>query len=558
MIKEKVFMRIRSYLNKYVFLLLPMVAACFLLLPGDVRYYISDNSVLNSIACDALKTQPYFVFTGVIVQYITYILYSLSENINWFALLLAISVTWSFCTLNSVAVALLKEKSKTLQWFILTVLFFANVFFIMHLDYSITAMFMMLAFSAQFFFIEKKRVCHIINMVGLLIMAFDWRARVVVSVALIASALLLKYWNNKKKMLRYAIVFFGVIFLIFSATQKLQQWDRESRSNVEFEEYREAFGKIIDKKKIPYAEYATEIKKLGLTENDMEMIWHWYVADKNIYTKDKVVSLYDMQKYTDRYELSVSNLMILMIKTKWHWAIGLVFLCCFLLMKENKKALIGVALCTYAVLGGFIVLQRVIFRMVFPIYIIGIILALYLFAENCKASFTVFLHKKRISICLHVFIILMMVGIGCFGMMCAKESKDINTDLEKVWSAMNNLSEENLSSIYLTNASGASARPLRLWEKEKKSTIHSVLGGWMFHHPYNNAIMKQCGLEAYEETPYLALLQPQVYFVCENEKYTQLLVRYFYEHYKTEVSCEKVETVLHFGVYKFSKNHISK
>lgn len=545
-------------IKKNIYWILPFFAALFLIIPGNVNYYISDNIPLNNYASCSSEAEyaPYLVFLGVVSHVIMKILYSITENVNWFALYFTLGITWTFCTINSVLLHVFDDgktkKPKSVLYVVFAIVWFINIFYVMHLDMAMVALLMILAFGMQFFLVEDKKFYHYINMIGLLIVGCNIRMDVVAAMMGLTFMLVFEKWENKQSMLKKAVSFILLVGIVFGATLLLQYGYEKENGLREYRVYEASWSNLLDKKKISYDKYADEIQQMGLTQNDIEMTWNWLISDKNVYTQERVVDLLKIQDWEDRYEISIITLLGNMLKAKLNWVIGAFFLLCFLCVAKGKFAVFTVSMGTYAILLYFNIVQRVTGRMVSVICISGIILATFLVLKNCNEKWISFFVNKKVSILLSLCACLILSVACFFGVKYMNQAQELYDSREKKLESLEALQQKNPTHIYLT---GEEEGPLNLWEKSRMLPGLPVQGGWTFSHPHYSIMMQKCGLGEYAEKPYLSLLLPHVYLLDHDEFTAKKLQQFFREHYNKETTFEIVDRTEHHCIIKFKESY---
>lgn len=545
-----------QFLKKHLFWILPVLASLFILIPGEVNYWASDNNVMNRIAASAkeIPDSSFLVFIALPVSYILRGLYLLTDHVNWYALLLVGSISWAFGTIHYVLAQVYRKKESfpALYAVITAVLWGMNVYLILHLDFSSATFFMILAFCLQFFFAERK-IGQNINMILLLIFGCSWRYTFAMFMIVFSLPLLLRYWDNKKLLFRKALALLLLFLIVWIPTVYTLKIYRQTRGYESYFSHRQALSNINDRPVMDAGDYTEELSCIGFSKNDIDMMWHWMIGDSDVFTTERLEAVYKMLPMAEKYNLNILQILVLMLKTKWNWLVGFVLLGCFLCVKKEKKTIVFLALCTFGLIAGYMVRQRFIERMTLPAYFNGVCFALFVLAENCNEKIITLCRKKFMTAAVYGVVALLVAGTCYLGVDFADFVKRSNERTEAQTKAYMEYMDNNDSIVLLTGAiGGAPSVPTRLWEKNPEPYVCSSLGGWTSGHPYISAMMRENGLEEYKNQPFCALLLPDVYYVVKNKEMIIYIQKFLQEHYHYNTEYEIVQQVRGYNVIKFS------
>ena len=121
-----------------------------------------------------------------------------------------------------------------------------------------------------------------------------------------------------------------------------------------------------------YNEYREEFDKIGLSENDVNCLYQWIFADKNVYSESVMEEIVGMQNVTERYNFNLFDILVSMFHQKYNYWFFAVILLSLLLNRRMWGINILIALCTYSLIAALYFRERAVDRVMIPIYLMGI------------------------------------------------------------------------------------------------------------------------------------------------------------------------------------------
>lgn len=268
-----------------------------ILLFCDIKYEVSDDFVMAAIMSGAYgdAPNPHLIFINILWGYLMLPFYYLFPNISWY---LIFQLGLILISLVVVSYMLLKKLNKPVAFLLIIILltFFADDAYIL-IQFTKTAMLAVMGGGIVFawsLFGERnwklKILSAIICLAGTLIRF---------NIIYIAGGFLLfilivefgkMFWkerkekNFQKRIVQITISGVCVIALAFSLDSLdsyIYNQDEEYRY---FKQYGEARGKIVDASDYGYEAYRTELKKIGVSENDYKLMRTWNFADNEVFT----------------------------------------------------------------------------------------------------------------------------------------------------------------------------------------------------------------------------------------------------------------------------------
>lgn len=271
----------------------------------DLKYEVSDDFVMASIMSGAFgdTPNPQMIFVNVIIGYLLLPFYKLLPQISWYfiaQLLLvfisSISVTW----------VLLKkmERIKAVMLSVILILFFTNDAYIL-MQFTKTSMFAVIAGSMIFIweiFREHRKIPLLFGS-GLCLIGTMVRFQTIYLAGAFLVLMIgyesvnlfykLKALNVGIKQIMCRFIFIGLagLLLIVSA-YGLERINWYTYNNDEeygnFSAYNEARSGIVDFEDPGYQIYESELQKVGISENDYNLLKKWGFADNDFFTIERM------------------------------------------------------------------------------------------------------------------------------------------------------------------------------------------------------------------------------------------------------------------------------
>jgi len=393
--------------NKYfICFLLNLLFLLAALVFAETKYEVSDDFVMETILSGAYSTEPnpHMLFVNILYGYLLKPLYYLFPIVNWYTLSL---LFWGFAACLGLAYLLCNTlDGKTaflIDLFFLCV--FTNDIYIL-LQFTKTASFCctvgtLLVFHSLFGDIKSSNTVFsntiqsksefvsgfILCLVGSLIRMYTIYLVAPFILVLIAYVIFynFKYHKNDKVWARYFITkilagigLIGIIFLCYG-------FNRISyKSNSEYayyQQYAKVRAAIVDGPDYGYAEYAADLEKIGISENDYYMLRHWNFSDPEYFTLEKLNDISNVMKRHKQwrgwqsiyeniqqhnyasYPVCIACIVLLVIClfgniSNWIWYLATLIPACMLILY-------------------FFILERVLYRLEYGIFISAFLMLLY-------------------------------------------------------------------------------------------------------------------------------------------------------------------------------------
>lgn len=366
----------------------------------DIKYEVSDDFIMATIMSGAYggEPNPQLIFVNTIIGYILLPLYHLFPQISWyliFQLLLCflafVLVTYMLLERNGQAVGVLLA--------ILFITFFSDDVYILP-QFTKTAALTIMAGAVVFLwgtFIKKSIIIQLIS--GMLCLLGSMVRYT--GIFLMGSFILLilfyefmNFWHMKRRWKDFLyILISGTILIVSAFGMKMLDsytYNNDEKSEV-FLEYNTARSAIVDQMDYGYAAYENELKKIGISENDYNMLKTWNFDDEDYFTLEKMKQVGNIiTEYNSQQRITIETA-FQNIQTRK--IVGYpVFLACLILLLLsiciNKKFFwcfgmlgVGIALEMYFTFTG-----RVVYRIEYGIFT-GIFLGSLYFWESKTLQF---------------------------------------------------------------------------------------------------------------------------------------------------------------------------
>ena len=400
-----------SLLINFIFLLAALIFC-------DFKYEVSDDFVMASILSGSFgdSLNPHLMFANAIWGYALMPLYELFPGISWYFVAQIILIFVSAIIITF----LLFEKIDQYKALIITLLFilcFVNDAYIL-VQFTKTAILATMSGSLLFLWalFEEKNIWY--ELFGGFICLAGSALRF--SVIYIAGGFLLfilsyevvkyiRHYNSNKKCNRHLlrIIMSGAILIGCAYGLKYANcyyYSQDASYNY-FSKYSSARAGIVDYDDKGYETYQEELKALGISENDYEMLISWNFADPEVFTLDQMQQIQDIiQKHYQNKETHLKEILE-RINTRPYWKYPMVIGCeilLFLLILFNTKkcwtTLINIGIGSIYI-AYFAIRERMIYRVEYAVFLSVFLCSLY-FLDNRDIPLMIIDKKMQSRICM--------------------------------------------------------------------------------------------------------------------------------------------------------------
>lgn len=571
--------------NLFIAIGINIIFLSCVLLFCDIKYEVSDDFVMASIMSGAYggDFNPQLIFVNTVVGYILLPLYHLFPQVSWY---LVFQLFLCFFAFVLVTYMLLERNGKPvgvlLSIFLIT--FFSDDVYVLP-QFTKTAAFVFMAGAVVFLwgtFVEKSLVIQIISAILCVIgsmVRFSGIFLMGSFILLILFYEFLNLWHKKVGWKNYLYVFISGIILMMSVLGirmlDLYTYHNDAQSEF-FLKYNTARGQIVDQKDYGYAAYEKELKKIGISEVDYNMLKTWNFDDENYFTLEKMEQVASIiTKYNSKNKVSIENAFQEIQNRK---VVGYpVFLACLILLILsiciNKKFLwclgmfvIGLALEMYFVLSG-----RIVYRVEYGIFM-GIFLGILYFWNNQTLHFLeekIYMKKLIITLSSLFMIIQLPLYVPDYSykkVTTEKRREYIDSifnasweyDARKYRSVVNKKGKKNglleeienhKENMYFFDFATAIQSLYYEWNPVENvprgyNNNALYLGGIMTNLPCVDWVLEQRGIES----PIQSLVQKHVYLV--DNAWLELKLDYLQQHYYPNAWAELYKEIDGYQIWK--------
>ena len=430
--------------NKYILLLiksnicLALIINLFFLFAVlifcDIKYEVSDDFIMASIISGAYGNvqNPQMIFVNMILGYLMIPFYKIFPEISWYfvfqlGLIFVSSTTVTYFLLEQT------ERFKALMLSVIFILFCVNDAYVL-VQFTKTAIFAVMAGSVLFIrelFYGKNKIRIIFGtllcLTGTMVRFDVINIAGVFLIFIIIYELLfmIKQKLNKAVLLKriLQISLYGTILICLAFG--FRKIDRYTYNNDEpysfFSAYSAARSQIVDFNGPDYTACANEFEKIGISENDYNMMKSWNFADNEVFSLEKmqqvgkIVRAY-YKELERKPELLFERLQIRNI-TAYPIFLGCVILILIGMFLNTKKwwtMLISVGI-GIGLLFYFSYRDRCIYRIEYSVLMAVFICVLYFWSGKKKEQLEVYKDNKRVySVCIIISVLCLLWNISFY------------------------------------------------------------------------------------------------------------------------------------------------
>ncbi|MBQ9229403.1 MAG: hypothetical protein IJ168_11325 [Eubacterium sp.] len=546
----------KRFLNRFYWILLPLLITAVLLLLKAVQYDSADDVFLyemaNSFATNAHS--EHLMFMSVLYGYLYRAFYLIMPTVNWFSL--------SYLTLHCCQFMMLYKTVQRHGSYLpfVTVLAGLEVYLLHRISFTglsfigVTVGIIWLLDRVDS--ISKKNIKHIVLSFVMIGLSFGMRSgnTFIFALLIFMPINVMLLIRNKKRLPVIAVL----LVLLTVANYTVQGIQKYYVSTIpadsyyaEFQEYRSAAtdGGVYD-----YDNHREALEAAGVSENDYQLYRNYIYLDKTAFSKDKIKAISE-RDFSEQYDTDKTHLWEKLQeydikKGNWyhfHHYLLYYFLFALILFVLHKNKRLDIFLSAGFTAAAELYLffrRRPVPRVVNPIAILGMIILLFIvlddkgYLQSLKAADQ--LSKKRIYRC--SVLILLAVTTFLSGLNIYIQKTTEPASYEELYQTI----DEDTEHIYLSYSQTRN----QLMDKHltlsaasyRKIPINMIFGDWQGYTYYWYDLLQCLELEAYADHSMEALLDDRVLFVCKNKSIPDYLVEYFKEHEDLNVSYVTVST----------------
>lgn len=368
---------------------------------GDLYYAASDDYLMDYISQGKFGNgyDEHLVFINVIIGKIIKALNGVSEQINWFAVIFLLIVVSVF------SILFYTFWNKIDSVMVLPVVSVVEILVLHNFTFTVIA-YMCIFTSIIYFAYASERgisLCDGIIIIFFLVLGVMVRNNTLVT-ALILTVPLIIYGIIKleKKKKLFVLLTTGIVCIFAVNT-----YDGYCYSDSLWKEFREynAALKVIDYPMDEIKNNKQLLEKNDLSKNDIECFQEWIFSDKQVFSKEKLINLYNNNLLTNKYNFNIIDILRQMLLIKTNYLILILGIFIFILIeKKGRFYVIGSLGIMYAMIAALVFRNRLVFRVMLPIYLTGLCMILFFGLVYLKKQ-----KRKIFSRCL--FIVFLVLSI---------------------------------------------------------------------------------------------------------------------------------------------------
>lgn len=216
-----------------------------------------------------------------------------------------------------------------------------------------------------------------------------------------------------------------------------QFWEEYNAYNIER-------SNVYDFPMADYKEKKAEYTGVGISENDYECIKKLAFADKEVFSKETLNSIFNINSLSEKYNFNIIDIIIGMIKTKESWfflALAIIFI--YFDSGEKRIYYIVQSIITYGMVAALFFRNRSVLRVIAPLYVVGIIFMMYVFLK-----YNIIKENKRKKWGIYATITVMTILMACYGRMSYNMSVWHRQDNQE-FNVVNNYLEQQKQNLYV-------------------------------------------------------------------------------------------------------------
>lgn len=541
--------------KKYYFCIIPLLIFGLFYFAQDISFSRNDDVFMQNLAL-SFETNVHseqLMYMSVILGYALRFLYLLMPAINWFAIAYIVPLLAAYFVIYKV----ICEYNDLIK---LAIVAITQVYVITNVTFSIIAFLCcaagMILFLGKVDSLSKKNIIYVLLSALLIFTGFAIRGGQVFLFVFIAF-IPLELWCLKSKKNSISTVVVLVLICVitnYSLSFANQKYDSQIPAELYYTQFQENRSRVTDQGSLSYDEHKEYFDNLGISENDVEIAKSFFYGSKEVFSNETMGKIADSKTFGDLYELNP----ILIIRLFSHSQNNILFLfftviVALICLLKNKKEWLFTLLVVGADLSAILylsVIKRPVERIVVPVLIIGMIMALYL----CKDVSLLVLNFKfsekgkkllRFAALALIFALVPLVFITC-------EYYNSNLVTDSSQTIEEYLNEQTEGNLYVSFEGHCNYRFSDYNLRVLRKNIHnyrvekSIIGDTGLYTYYWYDKLSQYGLTQHKDNILGCLLDDNVYYICKGDvtdnDNLDLFVTYFAEHYSTDVGYKAVKT----------------
>ena len=561
-----------------------------ILLFCDIKYEVSDDFVMSTIISGAYGNgyNPHLMFINILWGYLLLPFYYLCPSISWY---LIAQLLLCFLSFTVVSYMLLERLERPIAFLFIVVLLtiFADDAYIL-VQFTKTAMIAVMGGGIVFLWIlfyEKFRPLligtGIICLAGTLVRFMT----IYIAGGFFLIILVVEFWkllrNKNYRKSIYIIISGGILICVAVGMKAVDSYIYNSDEEYAFyKEYNAARASVTDASDYGYEAYETELEKIGISENDYNIMRSWSFGDNDVFsvaTLEKTGNIIDA--YKEERGISKEAILESFQARKiigYPICIACIVIVFASIILGRKEWLLNMVC---LVVGGlyllyFFVIERTLYRIEYGIFLGVFLSILLLWKKNKDITRTYFVEMSKI--CAILILVCFVTESVIYIPDKSYQDNTSDTRREYIENVFNNSWDYDARKYRKVVNKGSKCENLIKEITDNKDNFYFLdfnttiqilyydwnpfytlpegfynnnlyLAGIMSNFPDYNKVLKNNDIES----PLKDLAKDNVYIIDSDSKNLSEKVDFLKEHYYPEAYAELYKEVDGYQIWKISK-----
>lgn len=553
----------RERIIRKLLLVIPLVIIGILYKLSMIFFYIGDDTSMEYFASGHYTGNPdeHLVFINASLGYLLKVLYSITNALNWTAILYIIIVL--VCTYT-----LLKIVSKYIGLYLaLALSICVEIFCLYYLTF--TTISYVCALLAVLMFIEtisnNKRVINIVITCLFFILSYALRSSSFISAFLMLLPIIV--FNIIKNRNKYTFITLGIVAVSLLSLFTTDNLSYSKEIWKEYSEFNTVRGELLDYHLPEYNQNKKLYNELEYSKNDLACLEKWFFGDKEVYSTRKLKTIQDNVKLSDKYDINIINWFK---DSKFFnyssWKLGMISIIALLIIgiyfsiksKRNKWIIVlQMCFCVGEIIYLFII-QRPLARVIFSMVLVGIIAMAYFYEHNQeKETVKEGLSRDNVKNIFKSAAVLVCL-VATFGLILYKmiDTKRENVNEYKIVQKINDYAKKNSKTLVLKdiNHDYLNCIPINDSDEMYNEDNTMFIGDWTYYSDQYYRQLRKMQVK-YKNATMLSLVEDNAHLMIDKVEDLDLIEKFLIEHYDNSIRARKIGHIndSNIDIYIFSK-----
>lgn len=511
------------------------------------------------------------IYMNPILCFILSIFYKINPLVNWHTIFLLIILILSLTIIGKIIYTNNKTK-KTLVLYIISLSIIYPMFLLMIQYTSVAALAFIASFIEFIDIIQKEKkskksyfVMYIMFIIGLFIREQSFLIILPIYILYIIY-MFIDYKKEKiniNQLKKFLLIFLLLIFIMITIHYLTFAFYMQSEINKEYMKFNKIRTIFHDLSKIKYNENREVFEKNNWSLNDYCLFYTFNFGDENIFNIESLTQILKNNNLKIEFlNLNYSNILLNLKDKLFTFYLLDFFLIIVLFVYEYKnsdkyKKIKLVFLACFPIVLNilFIAINRPVYRVVMPEYVITIFLLIY-FLDNKEYEEKINISKKN-----KIFEIICLIIISIINIQMLNEilSFDYDKNDYNQYKELIEYTNNHKENMYLYTVPSLQDRYLvyNIYEMPPEESFSNlrIMGGWdMYTENYYKCKerynLNGNFLDVLKENVYVIDGEVKFFNMFQND-YIERIKIFIKEHYNIEVEYKKVKDFENLHIYKF-------